>query len=126
MPYLQRLSTMPSEESLTDKDREWLQKHFDIHPQELWINGDAVRWDYIEEIEVVVAARAKGPAGWLVRNVVMGGERYHLAAYYGYNESVLTNMNENIARYVLNMIAYYAPVRLKYTGPDSLAALTEY
>lgn len=126
MPYLQRLPSMPSEAALTPKDREWLQKHFDIYAQEVLINGEAIRWDYVEEIEVVVAARAKGPSGWLVRNMVMGGERYHLAVYYGYNEGVLTNMNETLVKYVLGMIAYYAPKRLKYSGPDTLAPVSEF
>lgn len=126
MAYLQRLSTPPSEDGLTDREREYIRTHFDLSPTEIVINGDAIRWDYVEEIEVAVAARSRGPSGWVLKNLIIGGDRYHLAVYYGYNESVLTNMTHNTVVFVLKMIAYYAPLRIRYTGPDDLVPLAEF
>jgi hypothetical protein len=126
MTYLQRLGTMPTTDGLSPRDVETLQKHFDVYAKEVLINGEAIRWDYIEEIEVAVAARAKGPSGWLVKYFVMGGDRYHIGFYFGYNEAVLTNLTREAAAYVLKMVAYYAPVRIKYAGPDDLVPLTEF
>lgn len=126
MAYLQRQNAMPSEDALSSSDKEHLKKHFDVYAREVMINGEAIRWDYIEEIEVAVAARAKGPSGWLVKRMVMGGDRYHIGFYFGYNEAVLTNLTLAAAKYVLGMVAYYAPVKLKYTGPDDLVPLAEF
>lgn len=126
MSYIQRIDYRPSKENLTSRETNYIQEHFDAYGSEVWINGDAIRWEYIEEIEVVVAARAKGPAGWLVKNVLMGGDRYHVGVYYGYNEAVLTNMTLDTARYVVQTMAYYAPNRIKYTGPEGITPLTEY
>jgi hypothetical protein len=126
MTYLQRLGTMPTTDQLSPRDIELLKKHFDVYAREVLINGEAIRWDYVEEIEVATAARAKGPSGWLVKNLVMGGDRFHVGFYFGYSEAVLTNLTREAARYVLNMVAYYAPVKIKYTGPDDLVALSEF
>jgi hypothetical protein len=61
-----------------------------------------------------------------VRNLIFGGsDRYHVGIYSGRNELVLTNLTLEAARYVVQMIAYYARERIKYNGPDGLTATIE-
>lgn len=126
MPYLQRLDSRPTDHDLSEREREHLAKHFDAYGAEVWIDGAGVRWEHIEEIEVAVAARARGPSGWIVKRLVVGGERYHVGVYFGYSEAVLPNLTLNAARYVVQTMAYYAPNRIKFTGPDDITPLIEY
>lgn len=125
MAYLQRINYRPNTDQLSDAEKNQLAKHFDAYGAELVINGDIIPWERIEEIEVVKAARTGDLSGWLVKWLVMGGDRYHVGIYYGMREAVLTNVSLPIAEYVVKTIAYYISQPVQYTGPDDLAPLTE-
>jgi hypothetical protein len=88
------------------------------------VNGEPFRWDEITEVEVAKAARAIGPAGWLVRYLVHGEERYHVAIYAGEREQIIANIPLEVVRAVLSAIAYYAPRPMPYTGPADIVPLT--
>lgn len=124
--YLQRLNALPSKENLSEKDKQYLSKHFDAYGKEMLVDNIAIRWEYIEEVEVVVASRAKGPSGWLVKNFLMGGDRYHVGIYIGYQEAVLTNTTREVAEYVVQTIAYYAPNRIQYRGVEDITPVISY
>lgn len=126
MAHLQRINYRPNTDNLTNSEKQYLQRHFDAYGAEIVINGDAIPWQNIDEVEVAKAARASGPAGWLVKTLVMNGsDTYHLGIYFGNQEAVLTNITLNTAQYILKNIAYYAPGSVVYTGPADLVALTD-
>jgi hypothetical protein len=119
-------STAPREDRLSPGDLSALQSHFEVTNYEVVVDGQGIDWSKIDEIEVVAAARQRSPAGWIVRNLIFGGsDRYHVGIYSGRNELVLTNLTLEAARYVVQMIAYYARERIKYNGPDGLTATIE-
>ncbi|MBI5669575.1 MAG: hypothetical protein HZC41_16355 [Chloroflexi bacterium] len=124
MVYLQRLKALPSPDDLTPAEARYVQEHFDTYAGEVIVNGQAIPWNWINEVEVAKAARAAGPAGWVVRHLVHGDERYHVGLYFGQMEAVLSNVTLNIARHIVQTIAYYAPAPVRYTGPDGLTPLT--
>ena len=127
MPFLQRLKVKPDADQLADNDRRTLVQHFDPYAGEVIIDGEAIPWTAVDEVEVAVAARARGPAGWLVRWLTyQGADRYHVAFYYGQREAVLHNITPEAARHVVQTLAYYAPHPVRYTGPDGFAPLTEH
>lgn len=126
MPYLQRIDYRPSMEDLRPFEQQFIQTHVDAYGAEIVIEGQAIRWEHIDEVEIAVAPRVAGPAGWLVKKLFLGDEtRYHLGIYFGSREAVLPNITWDTARYVLQQIAYYAPQPIQYTGPEDLVALTE-
>lgn len=125
MAYLQRINYRPNTDDLTDKEQQYLQQHFDAYGAEMVAHGEAVPWQQIEEVEVARAARAAGPSGWLVKRLLMGGERYHVAVYFGRREIVFTNITLKVAQYILRSIAYYAAQPIQYTGADDVVALSE-
>lgn len=125
MVFLQRLSYRPNLDGVSERERESLSRLFDPASTDVVINGDAVQWSIIEEVEVAVAARSGGVAGWLVKHLVMSGDRYHIAFYFGREEQVLPNLTRPAAEYVLKMLAYYAPKRVRYTGPDGFVPTSE-
>lgn len=125
MTYLQRINYHPNTDQMTDAEKRYLTDHFDAYGAELVAHGQALPWQLIEEVEVAKAARAAGPAGWLVKNLVVGGERYHVGIYYGNQEIVFSNVTWNVAQYIVRNIAYFAPQMIRYTGPEDLVALTE-
>ncbi|MBC8170096.1 MAG: hypothetical protein H7X77_00420 [Anaerolineae bacterium] len=126
MAHLQRINYRPNTDNLNDSEKQYLQRHFDAYGAEIVINGDAIPWQTIDEVEVAKAARASGPAGWLVKTLVMNGaETYHVGIYFDHREAVLTNLTLNTAQYILKNIAYYAPNLVRYMGPADLIALTE-
>jgi len=125
MPYLRRLFERPTMEGLSKAEVRYIQSRFDPYADELVVNRQAVSWDAIDEVEVAVAARTPGPSGWLVKYLLMGGERYHVGIYFGRDEAVLTNMTLNTARYVVQMIAFYASGQVTYKGPEGLVAVDE-
>ncbi|MCU0497292.1 MAG: hypothetical protein MUF87_08080 [Anaerolineae bacterium] len=125
MTYLQRINYRPSTDGFSDKELQYLQQHFDAYGAELLADGQPVRWEWIEEVEVVKAARPVGPTGWIVKNLVMGGERYHVGVYYGSQEAIFANATLRVAQYIVKTIAYYAAQRIHYKGPDDLTPLTE-
>lgn len=125
MPYLQRINYRPNMDAISEKERDSLSAKFDAGSTDVIINGDTIRWEMIEEIEVALAARSGGLAGWLVKKLVMGGDRYHVAFYFGREEAVLINLTLPAAQYVVNTAAYYLTKRIIYTGPDGVAAVSE-
>lgn len=120
MLYLQRLSARPSIDDLSERDARHVREHFDPYAGEVIIDGQAIRWNDIEEVEVAQAARMKSPAGWVVKNLIMGGERYHVGVYFGRHEAVLPNLTLEAVRYIVQSIAFYAPQRVAYSGPPDL------
>lgn len=120
MTYLQRLAVRPNIEELTASEARHVRAHFDPHASEVLIDRQPIPWSQIDEVEVAPAARMKSPAGWLVKKLVMGGERYHVGVYMGQNEAVLTNLTLNAVRHVVQTIAFYVPKRVSYTGPADL------
>lgn len=125
MPYLQRINYRPNMDALNEREKASLAEKFDVGSTDVIINGDVIRWEMIEEIEVAVAARSGGLSGWLVKHLVMGGDRYHVAFYFGREEAVLINLTLPAAQYVVSTAAYFLPKRVVYTGPDGIAALSE-
>lgn len=125
MTYIQRIDHRPVS-NMTPEEEQQLGNHFDAYGSEAVIEGQIVPWHVIEQIEVVIAPHAAGFAGWLVKAVLQKGvERYHVGVYFGAQEAVLPNITWEQARFVVANIAYYAPKRVIYTGPEDLVALTE-
>jgi hypothetical protein len=126
MTYIQRINYRPNQDKLSTQEQQYLQQHFDAYGSEMLVDGVPVRWQDITEVEVAEAPRAAGPAGWLVRRFFLNSQQlYHVGIYLGTGELVLPNIGVNAARYVLENIAYYAPQRITYTGPEGLVPLTE-
>jgi hypothetical protein len=120
--YLERLKARPNPDELSESERAYLAQHFDPFSGEVIIDGTSIRWDYLDEVEAVKAARAAGPSGWLVR-AVMGDDRYHVGLYYGKQEAVLPNVSLAIARYVVQTVAFYAPHPVRYKGIEGLSPI---
>lgn len=123
--YLQRLKFRPSIEDLTPGEARFVQSHFDPYAGEVIVNGDTIAWNEIQEVEVARAPRVGGPAGWIVRHLVHGDERYHVGLYFGRNEAVLPNVTLNVAQYLVKTVAFYAPQPVRYTGPEGLFSLAD-
>jgi hypothetical protein len=125
MSHLKRLLARPSMDDLTPAEARYVQANFDAYAGEVLVQQQPILWTAIDEVEVARAARSAGPSGWIVKHLVMGGERYHVGIYYGGLEAVLTNLTLNAARHIVQTIAFYAPQPVKYTGPDGLSPLVE-
>ena len=126
MIYLTPAGNAPKEDELTPDDVRFLLNHINVTNYEILVDGQSIAWDKIDELEVAVAARQKSPAGWLVKNVIYGGqERYHVAMYSGRSEAVLPNLSLVAAKYVVQIVAYYARTRIRYTGPKGITPITE-
>jgi hypothetical protein len=125
LTYLQRIKARPNLDDLIPGDARWIQTHFDPYAGEVIVDGEAVAWGEIEEIEVAKAPRAVGLAGWLVRHVVHGNERYHVGIYFGRQEAVLPNVTLAVAQYVVQCVAYFVPLPVRYRGPDGLSPVIE-
>jgi hypothetical protein len=126
MLYLVPLSNAPKEDKLMPEDIRFLQTHFSVTNYEVVVDGQGIEWSKIDEIEVAKAARAGGPAGWLVKNALYGGkERYHVGIYSGRYELVLPNLSFDTASYVVQMLAYYARNRIPYKGPEGITVTAE-
>lgn len=125
MPVLQRSSARPTTDDLSPGEARFVQERFDPYAGEVLLDGEAVRWNEIDEVEVVASPRTAGLAGWLVRHLVHGDERYHVGIYFERQESVLPNATLNVARYVLQCVAYYAPLPVRYNGPEGLVPVAE-
>jgi hypothetical protein len=122
--YLERITYRPNMDALSDREKRYVQRHYDYTSTEVIVHGNAVPWDVIDSVEVVVAARAAGPSGWLVRRLV-GSDRYHVGLYFGRQELVLPNVSLALAKYIVEVLAYHAPYPVQYTGPDDLVPLRE-
>lgn len=120
--YLVRLNARPDFDALTPGEQHQLNAHFDPFAGEVNIDGVMIRWDYIEAVEVVEAARAQGPSGWLVRQL-MGGKHYHVGIYYGRQEAVLSNVTYDIAAYIVKTVAFHAPNPVRYSGIEGITAI---
>lgn len=126
MVYMLPMSTPPKEDALTLDDVRFLQTHLNVTNYEVVVDGQAIGWDKIDEVEVAKAARENSPAGWLVKNVIYGGQdRYHVGIYSGLSEAVLPNLSLQAAQYVVQTIAYYARSRIRYTGPEGITQIAE-
>lgn len=124
--YMLPGSTAPQEYDLSESDKRNLLAHFETTNYELVVDGDGLDWEKIDEVEVVIASRDKGPSGWFIRNIYFGGQdRYHVGVYSGRNELVLPNLTLPAAKYVVRTIAYYLRKRVKYQGPDDFVATVE-
>lgn len=124
MTYLQRSSARPIVTDLAQDVARLLAESFDAYGLEVIVNGEPLRWDEITEVEVAKAARAVGPAGWIVRHMVHGEERYHVGIYAGTREHIIPNVPLEAVRAILHALAYYAPRPIRYTGPADLVPLT--
>ena len=120
--YLQRLKAPPDIQALSPSERSSLERHFDPHAADLYVDGTPINWHNVDEVECVKAARERGPSGWLVRQM-LGEDRYHVGIYYGPHEAVIINISLNAARYVVETVAYYAPNPVRYKGLEGLAAI---
>ena len=120
--YLERLKAPPDPTALSAPERSALADRFDARAAELFVEGQPIDWHGVEEVEVVRAARSRGPAGWLVRQK-MGDDRYHVGVYYGAHEAVLINVSLESARYVVQTVAYYAPNPVRYRGIEGLSPI---
>jgi hypothetical protein len=121
MVYLQRIKARPDIDALTPGEARFIRSTFDPYAGEVLVDGQSLTWDEIEEIEVAMAARVDGPAGWIVRHLVHGNERYHVGLYSGRREAIVPNVTLNVARYIVQCVAFYAPLPVRYTGPDGLS-----
>jgi hypothetical protein len=126
MTYLQRIDYRPSLENLPPKEEKLVREHFSAYGAELLLDGIGVRWEHIDEVEVAIAPRMDGPAGWIVKRLFLGNsQRYHVGIYFGSQELVFPNVTWNIARFVVENVAFYAPQPIRYVGPENLVRLTE-
>jgi hypothetical protein len=120
------MSTPPKEDALTPDDVRFLQTHLNVTNYEVVVDGQAIGWDKLDEVEVAKAARENSPAGWLVKNVIYGGQdRYHVGIYSGRSEAVLPNLSLQATQYVVQTIAYYARSRIRYVGPEGITQIAE-
>ncbi len=126
MAYLLRLQSRPSLKGLSEEEQKLLERHFEIDSRHVSIDGNTLELDRVDEIEIVKAARAKSPAGWVVKNLLYGGERYHIGIYAGKEELVLPNITLEVARYIAGNIAFFARNPVRYTGLEDVVSVTEY
>jgi hypothetical protein len=125
MVYLQRTKARPMPEDLSPGEAQFIHRAFDAYAGEVLVDGQAVAWNEIKEVEIAVSPRAAGPAGWLVRHMVHGNERYHVGLYFGRQEAIVPNVTLKVAQYIVQCIAYYAPLPIRYNGPDGLVPVID-
>jgi hypothetical protein len=119
MILLKRLNYRPNTDALTPAETDFVQQVFDPFANEVVVYGEHIRWEEIDELEVVIAPRAAGPAGWFLRKL-QTQEYYHVGIYYGRQESVIPNISLPVTRYLVQTIAYYAPLPVRFKGPPDL------
>lgn len=125
MPIMLRMQNRPKLSELTETEQRYLEAHFNANQTELQIDGEFIELHRIDSVEVAAAARS-GASGWLVGRVLFGGQaRYHVGIFSGRHEAVLPNVTYNVARYVVQTIAYFLRTRIQYTGPEGLVPLDE-
>lgn len=125
MPYLQRLRERPPIEDLTERETKFVQAYFEIHEDEVFVETTPVIWEHIDEVEVVKAPRASGVMGFLARQLV-GDDRYHIGIYFSrHYEAVLPNVSFNIARHIVQEIAFHAPNPVRYKGVAGLSPVVD-
>ncbi|MEO0561503.1 MAG: hypothetical protein AAF125_05295 [Chloroflexota bacterium] len=126
MPYLMRMKVGPKADGLSTSEYHELGRVFDMREKEVFIHGEPVGWEEIEEVELVVAPQVGGLSSWILSKFVDMQDRYHLGIYLKRDEAVLANISKPQALYALNAIAYNAPNLVRYNGPDGFAPLTGY
>lgn len=125
MRYLQRLTTRPSPDDLTAGEQRLVERRFRAAENTVLVDDQPVDWDTIQEVEVVKAPTVAGVMAPLVRWFV-GSDRYHVGIYFaGHYEAVLPNLPRNVARHVVQEIAYHAPMPVRYTGIEGLSPVEE-
>lgn len=126
MTYLARINYRPNTANMTPTDEKFLTNRFDAYGAEMIFSGEPIAWNLIDEVEVVVAPRASGAAGWLVKRFFLNNEtRYHIGVYFGNREAVMPNITWDVAKYIVESIAFYAPQQIRYSGPEGLARISE-
>jgi hypothetical protein len=120
--YLQRLKAPPDPDSISAAEKSSLIRHFDPHAADVFVDGVPWDWRNIDEVECVKAARERGPSGWLVKQM-LGDDRYHVGMYSGAQEAVVINVSLNVARYIVQTVAYYAPNPVRYKGIEGLSPI---
>jgi hypothetical protein len=121
MPYLQRLYERPQADDLTEREIKFVQEYFAIHDIEVFVESTPVIWAHIDEVEVVKAPHVRGFMGLLARQMV-GDDRYHVGIYFSrHYEAVLPNVSFNVARHIVQEIAFHAPNPVRYKGIDGLS-----
>ena len=118
------MKAQPDARRLSNREQAQLADIFDPYAREVIVHGEPVGWDEIEEVELVTAPTVGGLSTWVMSFFVEVEDRYHLGIYLGRDEAVLANISERQVLYALNLIAYYAPKPVRYTGPDGFAPLT--
>lgn len=128
MKILLRLSYRPNMDDLTSSERVFVEDHVDVYANEVIINQQqTINWRMLEMVEVAEAARISGISGWLVKVLAFNNEeRYHVALDDGVQEAVLKNVSLNVARFIVQTIAYYAPRHIHYKGVEGLSPLEEW
>lgn len=125
MPVILRMQNRPKLSELSESEQRYLEAHFSANQTELQIDDEFVQLHHIDSVEVATAARA-GASGWLVKRLFFSGQdRYHVGIFSGRHEAVLPNVSYNVARYVVQTIAYFIRTRVQYTGPEGLVPLDE-
>ncbi len=125
MAYLVRLGKAPSTNDLSQEEIALINRMFDVTPKTVTLNGVTFSWEDVTEIETAVAARSQSPAGWFVKKVIFGGERYHVAIYAGKDEAVLPNASRKVIEHIVQTIAYYAPRKIPYSGVEGISPVSE-
>jgi hypothetical protein len=120
---LKRSNARPDPGDLNPAEARLVLDAFDVYAGEVLVYGRSLPWDVLTEVQVVKAARYSGLAGWLVRNVIHGEDRYHVGLYTTLREYVLPNVTLAIARYVVETIAYHAPAPVHYRGIADISPL---
>lgn len=128
MVYLQHIDERPTTDPLSPQELAQLGNMFTAYGAEMIATGQAVRWERVYEVEVVVAPHISGLSGWLVKTFFFRNEeRYHVGIYFDEDqEVVLPNITWEMARYVVRNIAFYAPHNVRYVGPPELVAVTDH
>ncbi|MEZ4668722.1 MAG: hypothetical protein R3E39_12490 [Anaerolineae bacterium] len=119
--FLQRIKNQPNPESLSAAESRYVREMFDPGSREVVVNGEVIEWTEIDEVEVALSPRAAGPAGLFVRYFVHAEDRYHVGIYFGRSEAILPNVTLAVAKYVVQCIAFYAPLPIRYKGPEGLS-----
>jgi hypothetical protein len=128
MVYLQRIEERPTVDHLSPQEITQLGHMFIAYGAEMIVAGQAVRWEGVHEVEVVIAPHISGLSGWLVKTFFFRNEEhYHVGIYFDDDqEAVLPNITWEMARYVVLNVAFYATHNIRYVGPPELVAVTDH
>lgn len=125
MQYLERLETRPRLSELDEADRKIIEARVKIDRNDIAIDGQRFELHKVDHVEVAVAARQSSPAGWLVKKVLYGGDRYHVGVYSGREEMIVTNISLAAATYIVQSVAHFAGVNIRYSGVEGVTPVYE-